>query len=243
MQPTGGLLAPVPAYGRHLRAQPGAAEKGGAVAIAVSHLSAGSQPAAAADLPASETGRRLGSQPGGGPSCTIWIRAPVARLCPLLHNPSIRARRVYGRGAGGEQSTADAVDRAGHKSYYDKSVAGGGGNQQPPARQPSHPTTPGGAAEGGAQPPTPPAALHHSPRRRTHASQLRGEAPAQDSCLRAVRHTSGTVGWNPAAAMPRHATPSARRGEAACPPALRGRPKRSPQPSVISQAPGLPAGG
>ena len=93
----------------------------------------------------------------------------------------------------------------------DKSVAGGGGSQQPPARQPSHPTTPGGAAEGGAQPPTPPAALHHSPgpdprqptpRRGCSSGQLPpGGAPHE-------RDGRG----NPAAAMPRRATPSARRG-------------------------------
>ena len=183
--------------------------------MAVSHLPAGSQPAAAtARLPLRPVSRH-GSQPGGDPSRTIWIRAPVARLCPLLHNPSIRARRVYGRGAGGEQSTADAVDRAGHSSYYGEER--GGRRRQsaaasPPAVASHHPRW--RRTEGGAQPSTPPAAPDHSPKRRSQvANSQPGEAPAPGSRLRAATHSSGTAGGirPPPPATPRHRCDAGRR--------------------------------
>ena len=95
--------------------------------------------------------------PGCAPSChaCICTRAP-ARSCPLLHNPSTCARRVYGRGGGGEQSTAASwfrprctVGQAGHRGTSRATA-------RALRRRPPHPNTTGGVS-------TPLEALNHSP--------------------------------------------------------------------------------
>ena len=81
--------------------QPGVAEKGGAVATAVSRTPAGSQPAAAADPPASETGPppRQSARRRSGLARPVYVHPPPGRA-RYYTTPSIDARRVYGRGAG-----------------------------------------------------------------------------------------------------------------------------------------------